>query len=123
MSVISKFRNPADKIYPIIKKVTLPLSVIFIICAIVFTYVAGIEIDEGTPAMYALLDSLSVIFLVLGSLGVLALVGIIVMDALRKKEYYKHYNKSKLGKHVYTFDVVNFIIMTLFCVCCIYPFA
>ena len=43
------------------------------------------------------------------------------MHAKRNKIYYSRFNRSRLNKQIHVFDVVNFTVMALFCLCCIYP--
>ena len=102
-----------------IKTIVNPICWIILIGTVFFTYVAHIPIDEATDEMYQLLDSLFVLFLILGIIAAAILITLMILTIIQKKEYYKHNNKKKVK--VYAFDVINFLWMGLFCLCCIYP--
>lgn len=121
MTMIKNFSDPANKSYPAIRKTSLIFVWIALIGFVVFAYLSNISIDEGTDTMYATLDLLFVVFCILAIPAVVALALIIYIDIKRKQEYYKHFNKSKLNKHIYIFDVINAVLMGLFCCCCVYP--
>ena len=110
-----------DKIFAIVKKIVTPIAIFGVIGLIIFAYLNNIEIDEGTPEMYKTINSWFVFFCIFGVLSVLALVFNAVTTWVKSHEYYKHHNRSKLNKHIYTFDVVNTTLLILFCLCCIYP--
>lgn len=102
-----------------IKKFLNTLCIIILVCAVFFGYTSNVEIDEGTPKMYEMLDLLFVIFLILCIFAILLIAIFICLDTYDKKNYYKTHNKKK--QKVYLFDVLNFLWMGLFCLCCIYP--
>lgn len=102
-----------------VKTIVNPICWIILICTVFFTYVSLIPIDEATEEMYLILDSIANVFYVLGSIALSILIFLTVLTFIRKKEYYKNFNKKKTK--VYLFDVINFLWMGLFCLCCIYP--
>ena len=119
--LIKRFCNPDDNVYPIVKKILRAFSFIALIGCLIFGYISNIEIDEGTAQMYKRLDNLFIVFCVLSVPAILFIAFIVYIDHKRKKEYYRHFNKSKLNSRIYPFDVVNFTLMALFCCLCIYP--
>ena len=121
MEFIKTFSNPNDKTYPVVKKAFSIYSWIALLGFVIFAYISNVPIDEGTKAMYKALDVIFVIFCVLAVPALAAVGFIIYVDTQRKKEHYKHFNKSKLNKHIYAFDIINAVIMGLFCCTCIYP--
>ena len=102
-----------------VKTVVNPVCWIVLICTVFFTYVSLIPIDEATEEMYLILDSLASLFYVLGSIALAILIFLTVLTIVQKKKYYKNFNKKKTK--VYLFDVINFLWMGVFCLCCIYP--
>lgn len=110
-----------DKLFSVLKKILVPISVFGILGFVIFAYLNNIEIDESTPEMQAVLKTLFVVFCVVGFISLITLGFTIATSLAKSHEYYKHHNKSRLNKHVYTFDVVNAGLLILFCVCCIYP--
>ena len=102
-----------------VKTVVNPVCWIVLICTVFFTYVSLIPIDEATEEMYLILDSLASLFYVLGSIALAILIFLTVLTIIQKKKYYKNFNKKKTK--VYLFDVINFLWMGVFCLCCIYP--
>lgn len=102
-----------------VKTIVNPICWITLICTAFFTYVSLIPIDEATEEMYSILDSLSMLFWVLGSIALSILIFLMVLTIIQKKKYYRNYNKKKTK--VYLFDVINFLWMGVFCLCCIYP--
>ncbi len=121
MKIIDKFANPENIIYPVVKQVLKIFITVIFIAFTVFMYLSNIHIDEGTDVMYKTLDVIAIVFSVLMVPAVLALVFLIIVEVKLKKEHYKKFNKTKLNKHIYVFDVVNITLMALFCVCCVYP--
>ena len=51
-----------DKLFSVLKKILVPLSVFGILGFVIFAYLNNIEIDEGTAKMYATISSLFVLF-------------------------------------------------------------
>lgn len=102
-----------------VKTVVNPICWITLICTVFFTYVSLIPIDEATEEMYLTLDSIANVFYVLGAIALSILIFLTVLTIIKKKEYYKNFNRKKTK--VYLFDVINFLWMGLFCLCCIYP--
>ena len=102
-----------------VKTIVNPICWIILICTVFFTYVSLIPIDEATEEMYLILDSIANVFYVLGSIALSILIFLTVLTFIKKKEYYKNFNRKKTK--VYLFDVINFLWMGLFCLCCIYP--
>lgn len=101
------------------KTIVNPICWILLIVAVFFTYVSHIDIDESTPKMEEVIHSLYVITLILGILAAIVLILLTVLTIKQKKEYYKTHNKKKIK--IYAFDVINFLWMGVFCLCCIYP--
>ena len=102
-----------------VKTAVNPICWITLICTVFFTYVSLIPIDEATEEMYLTLDSIANVFYVLGAIALSILIFLTVLTIIKKKEYYKNFNRKKTK--VYLFDVINFLWMGLFCLCCIYP--
>ena len=102
-----------------VKTIVNPICWIILICTVFFTYVSLIPIDEATEEMYLTLDSIANVFYVLGSIALSILIFLTILTFIKKKEYYKNFNRKKTK--VYLFDVINFLWMGLFCLCCIYP--
>lgn len=102
-----------------VKTIVNPICWIILICTVFFTYVSLIPIDEATEEMYLTLDSIASVFYVLGAIALSILIFLTVLTIIKKKEYYKNFNRKKTK--VYLFDVINFLWMGLFCLCCIYP--
>lgn len=121
MEILKKFYNPDDTVYPVIRNVLKIFATIVLISCVVFGYISNVPIDEGTEQMYKLLDTIFVVFCVLAIPAIASIAFIVFVDRQRKKEYYKHFRKSKLNSRIYAFDVINFTAMALFCCMCIYP--
>lgn len=110
-----------DKTFNLIKRILIPFIAVSLAGFLVFLYLNNIEIDEGTDRMYRAIKKFFIFFCVIGGLGFIALMGLAISSFLRSREYYKHHNKCRLNKHIYTFDVVNTTLLVLFCLCCLYP--
>lgn len=121
MRSIQHLTDPDSKTYPRLKRVLQPISIAVVILFIVFAYLANITIDEADAAMYATLDGIFWFFCALLPFALAAIVFLIVVHAKRNKIYYSRFNRSRLNKQIHVFDVVNFTVMALFCLCCIYP--
>lgn len=121
MGILQRFYNPDDEKYPVIRKILMIFSVAVLIVTAFFGYVSNVTIDEGTEEMYATLDTIFIICCVFAVFAVAAIVFIAYVDKRRKKEHYKRFRKSKLNSRIYAFDVINFIVMALFCCLCLYP--
>ena len=102
-----------------IKKLINTVGIFVLVLALFFGYTSNVTIDEATTEMYATLDTLFAIFLVLGIVAILVMASLIALDVYDKKKYYVNHNKKK--RRIYLFDVLNFLWMGLFCLCCIYP--
>lgn len=104
-----------------LKRILTPILTVVYIGFFISLYLSLVTIDEGTPAMYAALDAVFYVFcgLIVPALGATAFW--IAVYVLRKKEYYRHFNKSKLNRRIKAFDVILFILMGLFCLMCLYP--
>ena len=113
--------DTSTKGYKITRLIALWASGVVIVLALFFAYVSHVEIDEGTPEMYSALTALFIVFTVLSAFAVAAIVFFVTLDRRDKKRMLRLRNKSKLGNHVYPFDVFNFAWMAIFCVLCIYP--
>lgn len=114
-------KKKSPKFREILKKnlnfITIFIGVIFIF----FAYTSNIKIDEGTVKMYQTLDLLFYISLVIFILVLIPTVVINIMIFKITKEENKHIRKSKLGKKLYLFDYINYGLMILFMILCIYP--
>lgn len=121
MGILQRFYNPDDEKYPVIRKILMIFSVAVLIVTAFFGYVSNVTIDEGTEKMYVTLDTIFIICCVFAVFAVAAIVFIAYVDKRRKKEHYKRFRKSKLNSRIYVFDVINFIVMALFCCLCLYP--
>ncbi|MCI8459726.1 MAG: carbohydrate ABC transporter permease [Clostridia bacterium] len=117
----NKWIAPDNKTYPIVKKAMILYIAVAFIGFAFFAYVSHVHIDEGTAAMYSALKTLFVVFCVLAVPAVAMIAFIIATDVKRKRAYYSQFNRSKLNKHVHVFDVINTILMALFCILCVYP--
>ncbi len=102
-----------------IKKIINLVGIFIIVLAVFFGYTSNVTIDEATPKMYHTLDILFIIFLILGIIAILIMGSLIALGIYDKKKYYLNHNKKK--QKIYLFDVINFLWMGLFCLCCIYP--
>lgn len=97
------------------------LSVLLGMVVIFFIYTSNIKIDESTPALYRTLNRYLIISSILFGLAILPTSVFGFVEYEHKKELAKHVRKSRLGKQIKTFDVVNFSLMVLFMIFCIYP--
>lgn len=118
---MSKLTDLHGEAYPRLKRVLTPVLAVVYAGFFVFLYLSLVTIDEGTEAMYKALDAVFYVFCALLVPALLATAFWIAVAVLRKKEYYRHFNKSKLNKRIRAFDVILFILMGLFCVMCLYP--
>ncbi len=120
--------------YTALKRFTLPVLVIFYVCFFVFAILGNIEISEAYSkigeeyvlteygkSIYLTLDIIFYIFCGLLPIALAATGFMIALIVLRKKEYSRHFNKSKLNRRIYPFDVILAIGMGIFCLLCIYP--
>lgn len=107
--------------YPRLKRILAPVLSVVYIGFFVFLYLSLVTIDEGTESMYKALDAVFYVFCGLLVPAVAATAFWITVAVLRKKEFYRHFNKSKLNHRVRAFDVILFILMGLFCVMCLFP--
>ena len=108
--------------YTLLKKIlriALYASIVVLIAEAIFIYLNNIEIDAATEVTYARIKTLYIIFTVLTCLALPYTILYSVKYFLDKREYYKHNNKKKIK--VYAFDVINYIFLGAFCLCCIYP--
>ena len=107
--------------YQVVKRI-LTFVIAIIVAGFAFSaYIANVKIDEGTEALYRQLDTVFYVFCALLAVAAGLLAFLIVYGVKRRKIYYSIYNKSKLNRRVYPFDVVLFIVIFLFCLLCIYP--
>lgn len=118
---MKKLTDLHSESYPLLKRILIPVLTVVYVGFFVFLYLSNVTIDEGTDAMYRSLDAVFYVFcgLLVPALGATAFW--IAVCVLRKKEYYRHFNKSKLNHRIRAFDVILFILMALFCLMCIYP--
>lgn len=104
-----------------LQKLFTSIAITFIIGLIIFSYLSNIEIDEGTTEMYLTLDQLFWLFLIITPFTLIPAVIFIIANIKYKKEFYKHYRKSRLNKQIHLFDVLNFGFMAIFMFLCIFP--
>ncbi len=107
--------------YPRVKHILMPFLIAVYIGFFLFLYLSLVTIDEGTEAMYATLDAIFYVFCGLLPVALAGTAFLLTFYILRKKEYYKHFNKTKLNHKIYPFDVILAILMGLFCLLCVYP--
>lgn len=107
--------------YPLLKRILTPVLTVIYVGFFVFLYLSLVTIDEGTQAMYLALDAVFYVFCALLVPALAATGFLIAVKVLRKKEYYRHFNKCKLNHRIRAFDVILAVLMGLFCVMCIYP--
>ena len=104
-----------------LRKILTYLTISTLIFVIIFAYLSNIEIDEGTPQMYYTLDMIFIAFVIVFPIALIPTVLVIISDTKYIKETTKHIRKSKLNKHIHTFDVLNFSFMLIFMFLCIFP--
>lgn len=121
MKIWSKLTDTESKSYPVLRRVVQAYVLFALIGLVFFAYVSNISIDEGSAGLYALLDLLFAVFVLLAIPALGGVAFLIVTAVARRKAYYAHYNKSRLNSHVHVFDVINAVLMALFCVLCVYP--
>ena len=105
----------------LVNNVLFIISLAVLILFIFFAYVSHTKIDESTPKMMSILNTLFIVFLCLSPFALGIIVLRFYLKHQEKKELYKRIRKSKLNSHVYAFDIFNFVWMGIFCVLCIYP--
>ncbi len=118
---MKKLTDMYGESYLRMKRILLPILLVVYIGFFAFLYLSNVTIDEGTQTMYEALDAVFYVFCALLVPAVGATAFWIAVAVLRKKEYYRHFNKSKLNHRIRAFDVILFILMALFCVMCIFP--
>lgn len=116
-----KLLDLRDDTYLHIRQIMLPVLVAVYIGFFLFLYLSHVSIDEGTDAMYATLDAIFYVFCGLLPVAVAGTAFLLMFYIWRKKEYYKRFNKTKLNRRVYPFDVILTVLMGLFCLLCLYP--
>ncbi len=105
--------------YAWVKKLLTSLSAVVLILAAIFTYIANIPADEATTPLVPTFQVISAVLCCIAPFGMAALIAYAVVEHKYRKELYKHVNRHKV--QIYTFDVINFTCLTIFCVLCIYP--
>ena len=118
---IKKLTEVRSESYPRLKRCATPFLAVVYVGFFLFLYLSRVTVDEGTEAMYRTLDVVFYLFCGLLPLAVALTAFLIAVYVLRKKEYYRHYNKCKLNHRIRTFDVVLAILMGLFCLMCVFP--
>ena len=118
---MKKLTDMYGESYLRMKRILLPILLVVYIGFFAFLYLSNVTIDEGTQTMYEALDAVFYVFCALLVPAVGATAFWIAVAVLRKKEYYRHFNKSKLNHRIRAFDVILFILMALFCLMCIFP--
>ncbi len=102
-------------------KAGLVFSILSLVSTLFFLYTLNIEIDEGSPKLDLTLTRLLWISLLI-FIGVTiptVILGIKRYQAFKVRT--SHFQKSKLNKQFKTFDALNYTLMTLFMILCIYP--
>ncbi len=105
--------------YPWVKKTLSAAAVVVLILAAIFLYIANIPADEATTPLVPVFQTISLVFSCLAPLAAAILLAYTAVEHRYRKELYKHINRHKTK--IYTFDVINFTCLALFCVLCIYP--
>ncbi len=102
-------------------KAGLVFSILSLVSTLFFLYTLNIEIDEGSPKLDLTLTRLLWISLLI-FIGVTIPTVILGIKRYRAfKVRTSHFQKSKLNKQFKTFDALNYTLMTLFMILCIYP--
>lgn len=102
-----------------ILKILLWVATFITIFEIILIYLNNISIDGATQTILKTIKTLLIIFSIISPFALIYIILYIIKYNLDKKELYKHRNKHKTK--IYLFDVLNFIFLGLFCLCCIYP--
>jgi len=118
---MQKLTDLRGETYPRLKRILTPVLTAVYVGFFVFLYLSLVKIDEGTAAMYRTLDVVFYVFCALLVPALAATAFLIAVSVLRKKEYYRHFNKSKLNRRIRAFDVILAILMGGFCILCLYP--
>ncbi len=105
--------------YTWVKRLLTTVSVIVLILAAIFAYIANIPADEATAPLIPAFRDISLVLCCLVPLCAAVLVAYAAVEYRYRKELYKHVNHYKTK--YYTFDVINFACLAIFCVLCIYP--
>lgn len=100
-------------------KILLWVATFITIFEIILIYLNNISIDGATQNILKTIKTLLIIFSIISPFALIYIILYIIKYNLDKKELYKHRNKHKTK--IYLFDVLNFIFLGLFCLCCIYP--
>lgn len=100
-------------------KILLWIATFITIFEIILIYLNNISIDGATTNILKTIKTLLIIFSIISPFALIYIILYIIKYNLDKKELYKHRNKHKTK--IYLFDVLNFIFLGLFCLCCIYP--
>lgn len=102
-------------------KAGLVFSILSLVSTLFFLYTLNIEIDEGSPKLDLTLTRLLWISLLI----FIAVTIPTVILGIKRYQAFKvrtsHFQKSKLNKQFKTFDALNYTLMTLFMILCIYP--
>lgn len=108
--------------YPVLKKA---LQIILYVCfavllfELILIYLNSVKIDNATVKTYQRIETLLIIFSVLSGFALTFVAFYYFIYYQDKKEFYQGRNKKKTK--VYAFDVINYIFLGAFCLCCIYP--
>ena len=121
MKGLHSLMNISPSRYRAMKKIISPLAAVSLIGFLLFAYVSHAEIDEATQGTYAAVKALFAVFCILAALSLFAVAFLIYAGRESRKAFPVLARKSRLNSHVYPFDVVNAILMGLFCLCCLYP--
>ena len=118
---MSKLLDLKSALYYRIKRAAVPLISVIVLGFVLTAYLANIPVSEATDELYRTLDGIFYLFCGLLPVAVAAGVFLGIVAYKRRKIYLTRFNKSRLNKRVYPFDVVLAILMGLFCLLCIYP--
>ena len=113
--------NYESKRYQILKKVAIWFVALSFIYTLFTGYALICPIDEVTDQLLKKLHIAFYIGLALSLISIFLIVVLVICTRDEKKKLSRVKNKSKLNSHIYAFDIVNFIWMTIFCILCIYP--
>ncbi len=105
--------------YPFLKKILSTAALTVLILAVIFAYIARTPVDEATQPLVPTFQTVSRVLLILSPFALGILAAYTAAEHRYRRELYKHARRKKT--RIYTFDVINFTCLAVFCVLCIYP--
>ena len=108
-----------SKKFELIRKILLWVAGILSFISIFFIYSKFAPKDESMDDYLSFVDAMFVVSIIVIIICLALIIFFIVLKIKTDKEVAKFKRKKK--KHVYAFDIINYIWMGLFCLCCIYP--